>query len=459
VTKNVIGLIRFKVICDPPEQDAKGPPRAGNDLYSVDLKVDQHGESCPKDVTVTAYADYRWPAESHMRMQVDGGFPKARVAKTKEVTFAGKTFNRAEAEFHYKLDPGQKTFKLIVDKGKKSHTETVEIKCPPFKVLSAWLKYEVENKSVCPKQVTETATYHTTRPGWVNHEIKMQGGLVVSSGKLTAKREGDQYIATAVRHLTLNAIDKEFMANALDYPANSGWMALKVDCLDVKGDFTFLDKGAPKCPREGRALVNFKTNMPGNIHYSLDCTNGHFSDVAQAVPDNKGGYVAPALVKFNVEKTTQATCALKSVAPIQKVHTFKGHQFQCVIPSGQSATNDVAREPSPATHSTHRPRKKADAASDHAKKARQDAEAERRRHEALKKQRAEEAHKKTEAAYKRREAARQAVELRHKREAAKKAAALRRQREAAKKALQVRHLQTRHRGITAAASQSGVVLR
>jgi hypothetical protein len=29
--------------------------------------------------------------------------------------------------------------------------------------------------------------------------------------------------------------------------------------------------------RQGKALINFKTSKPDNVHYSLDCTNGHFS--------------------------------------------------------------------------------------------------------------------------------------------------------------------------------------
>ena len=33
--------------------------------------------------------------------------------------------------------------------------------------------------------------------------------------------------------------------------------------------------------RQGKALINFKTSKPDNVHYSLDCTNGHFSGVAQ----------------------------------------------------------------------------------------------------------------------------------------------------------------------------------
>ena len=212
------------------------PPRAGNTLHSVDLTVSQQGASCPKHVTVTAYANYRWPAKSRMRLALPGGRQKMRMVQTKKVTFAGKTFHRAEATFKYTLDPGQKTFKLTVDRGDKVHSESVEITCPAFKVTSAWLKYEVEDKTGCPKKVKETATYHTTRPGWVRHEIRMAGGLVVSSAKLTSKRVGGKYTATATRTLTVNEIDREFMADAIGQSANSGWMPLRIECPNSTGD-------------------------------------------------------------------------------------------------------------------------------------------------------------------------------------------------------------------------------
>jgi len=323
------------------------PPRAKPKAVSIDLKVDQHGERCPKDVTVTAYADYKSPAKSRMRMTVSGVRPKFRFAKTRKVTFAGKTFHRAEAQFKYKLDPGQKTFTLTVDGKKgKSHTETVEIKCPPFKVTSAWLKYEVEQTPTCPKMVTETATFHTTRPGWVNHEIRMKGGLVVSSGKLTSKREGDKYVATAVRKLTMNAIDSEFMADAVDYPANSGWVPLRVKCLDIAGDFSFVDHGSPKCPRTGKALITFKSNMPDDIGYRLDCTNGeNFSGVLKPAKTPQGDYVAAKMQTFNVTQTSVYSCALKTVQPGPvKLHKWKSHTFECATAAVETGSNDFTPE-------------------------------------------------------------------------------------------------------------------
>lgn len=340
------------IICmgnSEPRSAELPPPRAGNTLYSIALDVSPHGDRCPKAVTVKAYADYRWPAKSRMRLLVDNSLPKVRIVETKKVTFAGKTFHRAEAQFQYKLDPGQKTFKLKVDGGEKSSSKTIDINCPPFKVTSAWLKYEVEDKPTCPKKVKEIATFHTTRPGWVKHEIRMQGGLVVSSGKLTSKRLGDKYFATAVRNLTMNAIDKEFIADAVDYPANSGWVPLKVDCLKLSGDFSFVDQGAPQCPRTGRTFISFKSNMPDDVHYSLDCSNGkHFSGQITPVRASGDEYVAAVTRSFDVEKTSTYSCALQSVLPGPvKLHKWKSHTFDCVQRSVETGPVDLRVAPKP----------------------------------------------------------------------------------------------------------------
>ena len=54
------------------------------------------------------------------------------------------------------------------------------------------------------------------------------------------------------------------------------------------GDFSFIDNGGTQCPRQGKVLINFRTSKPDNVHWSLDCTNGHFSGVAQTAPSPKG---------------------------------------------------------------------------------------------------------------------------------------------------------------------------
>ena len=77
----------------------------------------------------------------------------------------------------------------------------------------------------------------------------------------------------------------------------------------------------------------------------FDCTNGHFSGVAQSAPSPKGGYIAPALASFAVNQTTHAKCALKTVAPGKaKVHTLKGHLFQCVGRTDVGGPEDLTPE-------------------------------------------------------------------------------------------------------------------
>jgi hypothetical protein len=116
----------------------------------------------------------------------------------------------------------------------------------------------------------------------------------------------------------------------------------------LKGDFSFLADNGTSCPRKVKALINFTSSVKDNVHYSLDCTNGHFSGVAQTVPKPGGGYVAPALVTFDVTTTTQANCALKSVAPgAPKVHTLKGHHYQCVDRAVDPASGDLTDAPKP----------------------------------------------------------------------------------------------------------------
>jgi hypothetical protein len=113
----------------------------------------------------------------------------------------------------------------------------------------------------------------------------------------------------------------------------------------LTGDFSFIDNGGTRCPRQGKALINFKTSKPDNVHWSLDCTNGHLSGVAQTVPSPKGGYIAPALASFAVNQTTHAKCALKTVAPGKaKVHTLKGHLFQCVGRTDVGGPEDLTPE-------------------------------------------------------------------------------------------------------------------
>jgi hypothetical protein len=117
----------------------------------------------------------------------------------------------------------------------------------------------------------------------------------------------------------------------------------------LKGDFSFVDNGAPKCTREGKALISFKSSTPDNIHYSLDCTNGqHLSGYVKPVPAPQGGYVAAAMQSFQIDKTTVYSCALKTLQPgPAKLHQWKGHTFKCVHRAVETGSNDVRVDPKP----------------------------------------------------------------------------------------------------------------
>lgn len=127
----------------------------------------------------------------------------------------------------------------------------------------------------------------------------------------------------------------------------------------LKGEFSFVDHGAPKCAREGKALISFTSNQPGDVHYTLDCTNGqNFSGTAALVKNPAGGYVAAALKSFDVASSTVYSCALKSTVPgAGKLHQWKSHTYKCETPAiippvgglqtaprpGQEARKDAAR--------------------------------------------------------------------------------------------------------------------
>ena len=337
-------LMRLKVVCEPPEETVEAAPKP----VSVDLQIEQSGDTCPKRTVATAYLNYAEPTTAKFRLSVGNGHPKFRSVETREVSFAGKTFHRAEAEFDYKLDPGPKTFVLRARGMPEAHEETVEIDCPPFNVVSAWLTYEVAKTDACPKEVIETATFNTTRPGWVNHEIKHQGGLVVSAGKLTAERDGDKYAAKAVRTLTLGEVDAQFMADAKGWSANSGWVPLKIGCLEVLGGaLTLTDSGGTQCPRKASALVNVETDLEGPVPYRLDCPNDHsWTRSAAAKKTPAGKIIAVDLIQFDVTKTAPVACGLKSlVGGDTELLDFKGRAFSCANTADVSQTDDIAPEP------------------------------------------------------------------------------------------------------------------
>jgi hypothetical protein len=192
------------VVCEPAPETVKAPPK----ILEADFGVTTSGNTCPKPSTARVIIAAESPRAVFYKIErADGTTTTADwiqgEIKIQNDLMGGKSpWMHAEHALD-KLDPGTSKFRLEIDGWGKTPWRTVNVECPPFEVISAWLKFDIEDKATCPKKVVETATFYTTRPGMVDYEIKHQGGLVVHSGQVQAKRQGDQYIAIATRNLTI----------------------------------------------------------------------------------------------------------------------------------------------------------------------------------------------------------------------------------------------------------------
>ena len=328
--------------------------------WVVDLRVTQPGDSCPKKTEVRTFIKFSQPATAKFRFRVDGKLSElhtmnaVNTARPKPGQPQGPTTYLVEHVKTYYLDPGEHSFSVEVRGGKKSRTITQTVYCPPFRVTEAWLNYKVQNTPVCTKNVKELATFKSTSPGEAPFAIKTQGGLIVHSGTAIFKRKGREYVARIKRNVQMGAFE-QYMSSEITDPSvtasgATGSAYLKVESLEFEGDFSFIDNTGTRCTREGKALLNFSMNMQTNIHYLLDCAHGKFSGVAEAIPNNNGGYIASALVKFDIENTTQANCALKSVSPGKtKIHKLKGHEFKCISRADEPGSDDLTADPGPQT--------------------------------------------------------------------------------------------------------------
>ena len=327
-------------------------------VLNVDIRVKQKGDTCPKDSEVTAYIDYDRPTTARFWIVRNGQRDKTFSIKAREVSLGGKTWYRVERMQPYKLGPGKNRFHIEVQGGRKSKTELVAVTCPPFKVFSTWLKYEVAKTPYCPKQVKETVTFKATRPGFIPYRIKLQGGAVAHEGVTFAKRTDDEYVAKVTRSLTMNEFDKDMIAEVKNDPAaNSGWTRLKVDCLDVAGaTLTLRDQNGPSCTRSETAAIAIRTDLEGPVPYRLDCTGGRsFTGTAVAHKTGSGTFIGVDTRKLAISKTEQINCALKTtINGKTKIVALRGHSYQCVKRNVGSASDDVSSVPDP-THDRPKP--------------------------------------------------------------------------------------------------------
>jgi hypothetical protein len=328
---------------------------AGPKPVSVDIRVKQRGDTCPKDTDIKAFIDYDKPMTGRFRVIHNGKQSKPIEIKAREVSFAGKTFYRIE-RLDYKLDPGKHSFKIKVIDGGSSKKETITVDCPPFEVSSTWLKYEVEDKDTCPKQVTETATIYGNRPGDAPYRIETQGGLVVTEGIAYATRDGDKYVARRMRRITMGAFDQTMRLIIPNNPSVGDQKPLKIDCLEVLSGMLDLRAFADTAC-EGEVALSIHTNQPGQVPYKLDCTGGKsWSRTAEAKATGPNTFIGVDTMRFDVKNNEQVNCALKTRKPIDvKVLAVKGHTFRCVKPTGVTESDALTPETRPEPKKTDKP--------------------------------------------------------------------------------------------------------
>ena len=352
------GKTMVKVVCEPEPSKIEAAAKP----HRVDLVAAQMEHSCPQRTEVRAIIKYRHPATARFRFKVDGELSRLYTIKAREVN--GKPNGNApgggsyvvEEVAHYQLDPGQHHVRVEMEDGTKSDVLVYKADCPPFKVTSVWLNYQVkaENKGYCPKDVSETLKMKASRPGSAPFEIKAQGGLVVHSGKATFERKGDAYIAIIKRKLALSAFDKDMMATIKNDPAaNSGWTRLTVTCLErLDAELTVRDiTDSSACPRKGSVKVRLTfSEFKNKVRYRVQCSGNRAWTRTALTKKRRGSeqFGVTEFLNFDVTESEHVNCALKDIYDDNKVIAMAGHEFQCVKPAGLTGANDLAPQAKPA---------------------------------------------------------------------------------------------------------------
>ena len=199
--------------------------------------------------------------------------------------------------------------------------------------------------------VTETTRFKTTRPGSIHYRIKTMGGLVVKTGMVEAKRNGNEYVATVIRKLLPfnQPYEGQFMAEAIGTPqANTGWMKLKVTCLKMlSSKLTISDpknNGQNQCPRQGAVNAVMIFNEPGQAKVRINCTNG-FSKTSTVVAKKNilaGDYRATAYHYFDVEKHGNISCFLQDADHNYKLLSLASKEFSCIKRNVDSGSDNLA---------------------------------------------------------------------------------------------------------------------
>jgi hypothetical protein len=146
-------------------------------------------------------------------------------------------------------------------------------------------------------------------------------------------------LAKSVRQLTMSASNDDMMADVKNSPANSGWVRLKIGCLDVlSGKVTLQSLCATSC--RGEALVAIHANGAGTLPYDLECGPGRSWQRSVEAHDNKIGVDK---VRFDVKNNELVTCALRTrIGGKFKSLDGASKMFQCHTPTGVSGSGDLA---------------------------------------------------------------------------------------------------------------------
>jgi hypothetical protein len=323
-------------------------------ITGAQLGVTAHGDSCPKPAGATVRIDAEYPRPVSYKIERgDGTTTTADWIKDKiELGKAPDGSQRPFLSAQHKLPPldaGNHKFRLWISDWGKTPWWTVKVDCPPFQATSMWLTLKEENKSRCPREVDVSIRINANRSGSVLTRLKNQAGVVMALEGIKMEREANQYVGRYKTQFSMNAIDTMLIAEDANDPAtNSGWVPLKIECLEVlSGTLDLRGFAATRC--EGEAALSIRANMPGNVPYRLDCTGGRSWDrTAQVRKTGPDTYLGVDTMRFDVTNNEQVNCALKTDAPLPvKVLALQGRKYECHRPSGASGAADLVPETRP----------------------------------------------------------------------------------------------------------------
>ena len=343
-TKLVDGNVQAKVVC-------KRAPKFV-EISHLAVEVDNSTDTCPKNAVVkVAFNTNRDDRIDFTLEHMNGGTASTSEHFAQPFKIGGKYM--ASQRIDLVVDSNTEYVEVRLNDGSDSRRwrtsgAGMPINCTrAFKVTSLWLSYNVENKSTCPKKVVEKVTGKATAPGKAPFEIKTQSGLVVHSGMADFKLKGTDYVAEFGRDNLgfSNGFDSDMMALIKGQAsANSGWVRLKVECLEaLSGKLTLKSLGATSC--KGEALVAIHTNGAGKLPYELECGPGKSWQRNVKAMANKIGVDK---VQFDVTNNEQVTCALRTRIG-GKLKSLDGASmaFQCHKPIDVGASDDLVPETQP----------------------------------------------------------------------------------------------------------------